>query len=469
MTVSETDIEACKAALRAADVPLEDAPGPVQRKSRDFYWYSPILKRQLEEVKGDFIVSPRTEAEVRTVLATCHAHGVPVTVRGGGTGNYGQSMPLRGGCVLSTADLNGFEIHDGRLVAEPGAILAELETACRAEGQELRLFPSTTATATIGGFIAGGSSGVGAIRWGGLRNPANILKLRLLTMEAEPRVIELEGPEVHKAAHAYGVNGVITRLEVPIDPASDWIGVLVGLPDLSEALRFALAAGGQGDILCRMISVFEPGIAERYFLRHRAFLTAGEGLVGLYVSQQTLPALEAFVAAEGGAIRYRDGQSEQRVPPLYELGWNHTTLRAMKVDPDTTYLQMMFGDYPVAETQRLKARFGDELRLHFELTRIMGKVRAVAMPLVKYTDEARLEELVSLLEAEGFTVFNPHRVTLEEGGMKAPDLDQLAFKRETDPRGLLNPGKMIAWEDPDWKPVAGRTYLFGETAKEGAE
>lgn len=463
------DIDGCKAALRSAGILVEDTPGPVQRKSRDFYWYSPILKRQLANVVGDFVVSPRTEDEVRAVLASCYAHSVPVTVRGGGTGNYGQSMPLRGGCVLSTAELTAFEVREGHLVTEPGAILERLETACRAEGQELRLFPSTTATATVGGFIAGGSSGVGAIRWGGLRNPANILSLRLLTMEAEPRVIELHGHDVHKAAHAYGVNGVITRLELPIDPASDWIGVLVGLPDLGAALQFGMAAGAQEDILCRMISVFEPGIAERYFLRHRAFLTEGEGLVGLYVSRQTLPALGAFAEAQGAEVRFRDGQTETRVPPLYELGWNHTTLRAMKVDPEITYLQMMFGEDPVAEAQRFKARFGDEMRLHFELTRIMGKVRAVAMPLVKYQGEARLEELVTLLEADGFTVFNPHRVTLEEGGMKAPDLDQLEFKRETDPKGLLNPGKMIAWEDPDWVPVAGRTYLFGETAREGAE
>ena len=50
----------------------------------------------------------------------------------------------------------------------------------------------------------------------------------------------------------------------------------------------------------------------------------------------------------------------------------------------------------------------------------------------------------------GATIFNPHRYTLEEGGMKQTDAVQLAFKRETDPHGLLNPGKMIAWEDPNF-------------------
>jgi hypothetical protein len=57
-------------------------------------------------------------------------------------------------------------------------------------------------------------------------------------------------------------------------------------------------------------------------------------------------------------------------------------------------------------------------------------------------------------------VFNPHRYTLEEGGMKQTDEVQLAFKREADPKGLLNPGKMIAWENPDFDWKTDKTYLF---------
>ena len=55
-------------------------------------------------------------------------------------------------------------------------------------------------------------------------------------------------------------------------------------------------------------------------------------------------------------------------------------------------------------------------------------------------------------------IFNPHRYTLEEGGMKQTDAIQLAFKRETDPQGLLNPGKMIAWEDPNFDFAAGKNF-----------
>lgn len=461
------DITGCKAALITAGVDLEDAAGPVERKSRDFYWYSPILKRQLADVVGDFVVTPTTTAQIKTILAICYAHGVPVTVRGAGTGNYGQAMPLRGGCILHTVALDQIiSLTEGHLVAQPGAIMGDLETACRAQELELRLFPSTVATATLGGFIAGGSSGVGAIRWGGLRNPANINSLTILTMEAEPREIMLTGKDIYKAAHAYGVNGVITQIDIPVDAATDWADAIIGLPNLGEATRFALDLGEACDhILTRMISVFEAPIPDRFFLRHREHLTPSESAVAVLVKHEDLSKLEAFAAEKGAVVRFNGQPSTRKLPPLHELGWNHTTLRAMKVDSTITYLQMMLppGD-PITGLDAVKARFGDELLIHLELTRMLGEVTAVAMPLVTFTTEARLEEVITILEQElSATNFNPHRVTLEEGGMKEPDAEQLAFKHLTDPDGLLNPGKMIAWEDPDWKPQAGRSYLFGAT------
>jgi hypothetical protein len=69
---------------------------------------------------------------------------------------------------------------------------------------------------------------------------------------------------------------------------------------------------------------------------------------------------------------------------------------------------------------------------------------------VKFTTEARLDEIVAQHEVMGCHVFNPHRYTLEEGGRQSTDATQLDFKRQADPKGILNPGKMIAWDAPDW-------------------
>ena len=48
--------------------------------------------------------------------------------------------------------------------------------------------------------------------------------------------------------------------------------------------------------------------------------------------------------------------------------------------------------------------------------------------------------------------------------MKRSDPGQLAFKREADPAGILNPGKMIAWENPDFDFAAGSAFRFSSLA-----
>ena len=463
------NIEACRKALSRYD--LDDNARTVQQKSRDFYWYSPILKELLDAVCGDFVVAPRNEAEIVDILATCHRHDVPVTVRGAGTGNYGQAMPLAGGAVLHMKHMkNVIAVADDHLIAEPGAVLARVEEAAREKGREIRLFPSTVATATIGGFIAGGSSGIGAVRWGGLRNPANIRRLRLVTMEAEPRILELTGDNIAKAAHAYGVNGVITEVEIPIDPAGDWVDVLIGAEDFNAANRLAFLLGDHPQIALRMLSTFQAPIPERYFGRYQHFTRPGDAAIALIVARDCLPALEEIVAGSGNAaIRFPgDGHAKgQRLPPIHEIAWNHTTLRALKVDDDITYLQMLLPqDDLEGSLRRIEETFGEDLLMHFEFTRFAGRLSAVAMPLLRYQSTEHIELIVETLEnGLGLTVFNPHRVTLEEGGMKRTDEAQLQFKRENDPKGLLNPGKMIAFTDPDWRWEKDRIFLFNSEKK----
>src|SRR5580658_1374077 len=121
---------------RIGAIRSEDNPVLVKQKSRDFYWYSPVLKRELEAVTADIVVSPTSEAEVATVLAAAHKLEIPVTPRGAGTGNYGQAMPLVGGVLLSLAGMNKTRsIERGRVVRDPGALLADIDKAAEESGQ----------------------------------------------------------------------------------------------------------------------------------------------------------------------------------------------------------------------------------------------------------------------------------------------------------------------------------------------
>src|SRR5690349_16358784 len=284
------DIAALKSRLGA--IKTEDNPALVRQKSRDFFWYSPTLKRQLDTVTADIVVSPVNEAEVVQVLETAYELGIPVTPRGTGTGNYGQAMPLAGGVVLDLSGFNGVkEIASGRVVAEPGAVIAAIDKETRPRsGQEIRLHPSTYNTASIGGFIAGGSGGVGSINFGGLRDFGNVLRLRVVTMEAEPRVLELTGEDLHKVTHAYGTNGIITEVEMPLTSAYDWVDVIVGFDSFMGAARYGNALGCQDGLLTKLITPVAAPVPQLYFKRHQKFFLEGQSICLVMVAPHSLDA-----------------------------------------------------------------------------------------------------------------------------------------------------------------------------------
>ena len=82
----------------------------------------------------------------------------------------------------------------------------------RPAGWEFRMHPSTLSSATVGGFICGGSGGVGSVNYGVLKDPGNILSLRVVTMEDEPQVLDLDPLDSAAVSHAYGTNGVVTQV-----------------------------------------------------------------------------------------------------------------------------------------------------------------------------------------------------------------------------------------------------------------
>lgn len=452
------NIAAVREALDHLDI--DDNPATLKQKSRDFFWYSPVLKEKMDHLIGDFVVSPRSEDEVIEVLKTCFAHDVPVTTRGAGTGNYGQAMPLAGGVVMHMKNMTKVkEIYPGRVIVEPGKVVKDLDAETRAHsGQEQRMMPSTYGTATIGGFIAGGSGGIGSVRWGALRDLGNILRLRVVTMEAEPRILEFTGEDLARVSHAYGTNGIITEIEMPLAPAYDWVEFALGFDDFMQAAQFGYDLAQQDGILVKLITPIEAPIPFKFFKRFSGHVREDQSILIVLVAPQSLDGFSAFMGRQKGHLGdpdviYRsDASTFERTPGhLAEYTWNHTTLRALQVDPTVTYLQVRYGGPdPLAKVAKVRETFGAEVLQHLEAMREGGNVIYAGLPIVDYSDEARLNEIIAIHEELGCMIFNPHRYTLEEGGRQKTDDRQLRFKQEADPKGLLNPGKMISWDDPNW-------------------
>ncbi len=436
-----------------AHLELSDERRTLKTKSRDFFWYSPVLKRRMDHLVADFVVAPRDEHEIAEVLAACHAADCPVSVRGAGTGNYGQIIPLEGGCLLDMRHITAVSVPaPGRVVAGAGAVLRMIDRALAPHGQELRLYPSTRSLATVGGFVAGGSGGVGSVRWGMLRDPGNILRLRVLTMEARPRTLDLTGEAMHQVIHAYGTNGVITEVELATASACNWIDVAVSVADFAHAARIAEEVVASDGLWIKLASAIAAPIPEAFFPKLAARIGKGNSMVGLMVAPQSMPAVEALFDRLGGAaIAFRSDRDGDEPGPLHAYCWNHTTQRALLVDPKITYLQVGFG-WPGNHERiaAVRARFPDEILMHLEGFRRRGQAMLAGLPLLRFTTEERLEEICAELQMMGCGVYSPHRFTIEEGGGNALPPEQLAFKLEADPKGLLNPGKMLTWHEPDW-------------------
>lgn len=442
------DLGALRAALAGLDV--EDDEAARRRAAADYHWYSPVLAEKLRGRRPDLVVRPRSLDEVLRVAAACARHRVPLTVRGGGTGNYGQCVPLFGGVTLDATALDRvLAIETGWARVEAGVTIHELNLAARASGQQLRMWPSTERIATLGGFIAGGHSGIGSIRHGILADPGNVRRLRVVTLEDPPRILDLEGADIGRAHHAYGSNGILVEVEVALTPHVEWQHTIALFDCYDDVLRFGLAAGADTALDLFQLSAVERRITP-YYAGLRDRLEDRDAMFA-QVSPATLPAYAARVAAMGGRLRVQGSEAEllaAGLPSATECAYNHTTLEALKTDRGVTYLQVAYpAPLDPALVARQMARFGDEVLFHHEFSRAGGELVAFALPLLHYFDGVQLRELVASFEADGCTIFDPHTWVLEDGGMKLVDEAQLEFKRLADPQGLMNPGKVRAWDE----------------------
>ncbi len=148
-----TDRTAFLAAL--GDVPAAHDLPTVKRKSRDFYWYSPVLKPLLDHKFAEMVLNPRDEADVMRIAAASASHGVPLTLRGGGTGNYGQAVPLEGGAVVEMTALDQvLWIRDGAVRVQAGMRMLELDQALRAAGGNCGCTPPPSGRRPLGASFA---------------------------------------------------------------------------------------------------------------------------------------------------------------------------------------------------------------------------------------------------------------------------------------------------------------------------
>ena len=421
----------------------------VKRLSRDFYNYSPVLQKKLDGCLADVVVRPKNIESLLAISKISWDLSIPLTIRGGGTGNYGQAVPLAKGIVLQMNYFNKLEKYypdSGFVKVQSGCLMGDLNRELKKYGRELRLFPSTWKTASIGGFIAGGSGGIGSVKWGFLRDPGNLIGLEAVNVNSNPELLKLNAEESEPLNHAYGTNGIITSLLISTDVKQDWYSIVIDCEDFQNAINIIKLCTSSA-IELKLGAILEDEIVDKmpsWFKRNKSChkLLIQSNLGGFKTIE--------MICKKNKLNVENLGREEELDHGLSDLVWNHTTLQMRAKDKNWTYLQMLL---PLNEEfkliKSLRDKYGKQLLWHLEAVSQQGIPRLAALPLLKWKDEKQLNQIIEDCSSLGAIIFNPHVVTVEGGGLGVTDSDQVKAKQIYDPKGLLNPGKLEGWAEKE--------------------
>ncbi|QNG21556.1 FAD-binding oxidoreductase [Rhodococcus triatomae] len=403
-------------------------PRTLARASRDGSGMSPILTAQHPLGRPDVVCFPTTVEQVPAVVRAAVRHGVPITTRGKGTGNYGQVIPRFGGLVMDMTSLRRIvEVTDRTVTAEAGTRMIALEQAAWEHGRQLWMYPSTVQS-TLGGFLSGGSAGTGSIVHG--RNHMGFVEsLDVVFAHADAEIVHVSGPDAQPLVHTYGVAGIVVRATVRVEPLQPWRSVYASFRSHHEAFPAAWELRNL-DPMPRLCSA-DTATVSATLPPDEAIPRGRSSLRGIF-DATTVDTVAAVVEAGGGRVEaVREGLPG--TVRLSTLSYNHPTWWLQKAVPDRYFHMEVQGDALVHRLSAVENVYeGGMLHLEVGYQSMAGMLNGV------YRGPEDVFAGVPKLEKLGVRVHSPHQSYVDL------DADRIkALAGQTDPQGLLNPGRWI--------------------------
>ena len=409
----------------------------------------------------DVVVRPADTAGVAAVLAVAYARGVPVTPMGARSGLAGGAVPRGGGIALSLERLDAIAPVDRgnlRLTAGAGVRTVDVQAAALAAGLFYPPDPASLARSTIGGNIATNAGGPRCFKYGVTAD--YVLALEAVT--ADGRIFRT-GPATRK-------NATGTRL------AQLLVGSEGTLAVVTEAtLRLVPAPAGRVAATASFGSVEAAGEAVAAIVAEGLVPSALELLDAECLQLAGLPDAAAMllvevdgpdatsVAAElslveralrrAGALGLELASDEREIERLWQAR------RAMSAAISNAAAYHLFQDVcvPPAAIPEALRRIGEIAAIHRVRIPVFGHAGDGNLhPSVLYDDAGEADaahaaeaDVLQAAVALGGTVSAEHGIGLLKVPFLADVMDPVALdlaravKRAFDPRGILNPGKLL--------------------------
>lgn len=434
------------------------------------------------QYRPEVAVRPASTEEVSKIMALSHAHDIPVTPRGAGTGLSGGALPVFGGIVLSIDRMNAIlEIDENNLMArvQPGVITGVLQETVADKGLYYPPDPASNGSCMIGGNIAENAGGPHCVKYG-------LTKDYVLALEAVMPNGDVfrTGGKLRKDVAGYNLTQLLVGSEGTLAIVTEATLRLIPLPSFR---RTVLAPFDDLD-------------------------TAAKGIVAVYQSRITPAALEIVEkAAIQAAVEHLDRDvphSDAEAQILLELDGtdeesiDRDLMKVGEVLLEAGAVDVMLADTPAKERELWSVRkcLGEAVKKQAayiecdtavppdKVPDLLRGVREIAarydIRQISYghagdgnihvnvlTDDAdravreaslqpAVEAIFELSTGLGGTITGEHGVGCAQSRYLSMCRDPIAMaamrsiKDAFDPKGLLNPGKVLPAEIPPSLPVA---------------
>ena len=415
------------------------------------------------------VVLPQATAEVVELVRLCGEFDVPIVPRGAGTGLSGAAAGIEGALTIAFTRMNRIlEIDEGNLTVttQPGIINARLKAAVAEHGLFYAPDPASYEQCTIGGNLGTNAGGLCCVKYGVTRDAV----LGLEVVMADATLVRLGGKNLKDVAGyglipllvgSQGTLGIVTEATLKLRPAPPPRATLIAFfPSLGAAGRAVagITRAGLGPVTLELMDGYTIRAVDDV---HR--LGLDRDAAAMLLVESDLPAGAAIaeldaavpVCEASGAtsvIRAQDAQEADWLRQGRRLAYRALEqLGVARMEdvgvPRTRIPEMLAEIEAIAARNRIRVgTFGHAGDGNLHPTFILDRAEGEAA--IPRLDAAR-SELYAAAVRLGGTVTGEHGIgaarrdwLVRQRGEEAVAVMR-RIKDALDPRGLLNPGRML--------------------------
>jgi FAD/FMN-containing dehydrogenase len=437
--------------------------------------------RKLYRGAAPLVLLPRNPGEVARIMTICHREEIAVVPQGGNTGYCGGATPDESGSqiVVSLQRLNRVRQIDAAnysMIVEVGCTLAAAQAAAREAGRLFPLSLGSEGTAQIGGNLSTNAGGTAVLRYGMMRD----LVLGLEVVLADGRMLSAlkslrkdnTGYDVKSLfIGAEGTLGIITAASLKLFPVpADTATALAGIDSPQHALELlGRLRGAAGDavtsfelmprIAVEMTVKHVPGVANPlefgcgwYLLIELASPNPDQRLAGLLAAEleeasaagTVHDALIATSLAQAQAM-WKLRESVPEAQRRHGASIKHDVSVPLSAIPELIERGTVLAQDIAPEGEVVSYGHAGDGNLHFNMSQKPGTDAARFLARAHALEIAMFD----LVESLGGSISAEHgigRLKAEEFARRADPVElavMRGLKQALDPKGILNPGKVL--------------------------